>query len=178
MIARMADRTMKPVGCLAAAAALSAAVASAACAETKLTDFTGEWRGAGTDRDTPLEKAQPTNCRMTAQADLRQMRSVTNCDGQAGLRKVIHLTITLDGDKISGEASQTSTPRDGKSAMMKGAVSGRKTGDVANLDIRFPGLTPNAAVLLTRTSPSSFTMKVTSLGITLMDVTFRRPAGQ
>jgi hypothetical protein len=147
---------------------------SVAAAETKLIDFNGEWRGNGTDRNTPLESTQPTNCRMRIQADLRHMNSETTCIGQAGLHKVLRLTITLDGDRFTGDASQTSTAANSAAKVLNGTVIGHKADETASLNVRFPGLTPSATVVLRRLDPSTFNMNIASLGLTLMDVTFNR----
>ncbi|HEV3159590.1 MAG TPA: hypothetical protein VGZ89_06355 [Xanthobacteraceae bacterium] len=144
-----------------------------AAAETKLSEFNGEWRGSGTDRSTPFN-AQPTNCRMKIQADLSHMSSETICIGQAGLHKVLRLTITLDGAQFTGDASQTSTVTNGTSEVLHGTVVGHKSDEVASIEVRFPGLTPNATVALRRLDPSTFNMHITSLGLTLMDVTFNK----
>jgi hypothetical protein len=143
-------------------------------AETKLSDFNGEWRGEGTDRDTPLELTQPTNCRMRIQADLRHLNSETTCNGQAGLHKVLRLTITLEGDQFTGGASQTSSVTNGTAKVLNGTVIGHKSDEMASLQVRFPGLTPSATVVLRRLNPSTFTMNIASLGLTLTSVTFDR----
>jgi len=145
-----------------------------AAAETKLSDFNGEWRGNGTDRNTPLESPQPTNCRMTIQADLRHLNSETTCIGQAGLRKLLHLAVMIAGDQLTGEASQTSIVTDGAEKVLNGTVTGHKTDATAELEVRFPGLTPSATISLRRLDPSRFTMTIASLGLVLMDVTFAR----
>jgi hypothetical protein len=149
-------------------------VMPSAAAETKLSDFNGAWHGNGTDRDTPLEAAQPTNCRMRIQADLRHLSSETTCNGQAGLHKVLRLTITLNGDQFTGTASQISAVKDGTAKVLNGTVIGHKSDEMASLQVRFPGLTPSATVVLRRLNPSTFTMNITSLGLALTNVTFDR----
>lgn len=146
-------------------------------AETALSDFSGAWNGEGTDRSTPFETAQRTVCKMLVRADLRHMTGITHCIGQYGLSKMLRLTITLDGDQFSGVASQTSTTR-GSTKTLSGSVIGRKTADAAAFQIQFPGLTPNAEVVLARVGPSAFSMRVTSLGFTLTDLIFRQPIVQ
>jgi hypothetical protein len=60
---------------------------------------------------------------------------------------------------------------------VKGSVLGRKTEDTAVYQVRFPGLVPpSATVNLKLNSPSSYSMYVTSLGLTVMDVVFNRVA--
>jgi hypothetical protein len=149
---------------------------SAAAAETKLSDFNGEWHGNGTDRNTPLESTQPTNCRMRIQADLRHLNSETTCVGQAGLHKVLHLSITLDGDQFTGDASQSSTVTNGAANVLNGTVIGHKADEMASLQVRFAGLTPSATVVLRRLDPSTFSMVITSLGLALTNVKFDRSA--
>jgi hypothetical protein len=146
-------------------------------AAAKLTDFNGVWQGAGTDRNSPLERAQQTSCQMRIRADQSHLTSDTVCHGQAGLSKVLQFAVTLDGDRFSGSAGQTSTTRgSATSDTLKGAVSGQKTEDTANLHIVFPGLTPNAEVVLKLIDPSTFSMHVASHGLTLMDLLFHRQA--
>jgi hypothetical protein len=144
-----------------------------AAAETKLSEFNGEWRGSGTDRSTPFN-AQPTNCRMKVQADLSHMTSETTCIGQAGLHKVLRLTIALDGAQFTGDASQTSTVTSGTAEVLHGTVIGHKGDEVASMEVRFSGITPNATIALRRLDPSTFNMHITSLGLTLTDVTFNK----
>lgn len=154
--------------------------APAAVAETKLPEFNGRWSGSGTDRDSPMESPQPTRCRVTVKADLTHMTSDTECNGQAGLHKVIRLSVTFAGDQFTGTAEQTSVVRgSGKAPKLRaGKVTGSRDGDIANFEVRFPGLTPNANVALKLTSPTSFSMRVSSLGVTLTDVTYYRPAAR
>jgi hypothetical protein len=57
-----------------------------------------------------------------------------------------------------------------------GTVTGSRDGDVATFTAHFGGLTPNAHVVLTLTSPTAYSMRVSVLGSTLTDVTLRRPA--
>ncbi len=76
--------------------------APAAVAETKLPELNGRWSGGGTDRDSPMDSAQPTRCRVTVKADLTHMTSDTECNGQAGLHKVIRLSVTFAGDRFTG----------------------------------------------------------------------------
>ncbi len=59
-----------------------------------------------------------------------------------------------------------------------GKVTGSRDGDTANFEVHFPGLTPNANVVLKLNSPTSFSMRVSSLGITLTEVTYHRPAAR
>jgi hypothetical protein len=146
-----------------------------AVAESKLTDLNGEWRGSGTDRDSPFENFQETICRTKIKADESHMNSVMICEGQQGLKKVVRLTVTLDGDKFTGDVDQTTLTRGDKTPDVdKGTVSGQKIKDTANLQIRFPGLMPNATVALVLRNPSSYTMHVSSLGSTIMNVTFSK----
>jgi hypothetical protein len=157
------------------AAVLAAWIVSfPAAAEIKLTELDGEWKGSGTDRDTPLESLQQTSCQSKNRADLRRMSSEIVCSGQAKLHKVIQLTVTVEGNQIVGDLVQTSTTAGGMATVRKGSVSGRRTGDAAVLQVRFPGLTPNATVNLILNNPSSYSIQAASLGAILMDVTFNR----
>lgn len=159
-------------GAVALAALLGASAAGAA--ETKLTELSGSWHGSGTDRATPLEASQPTNCHATIHATLDTLSDQMSCEGKAGLHKVIHLTVRLKNDAISGSLSQTSTTRGSQPATLEGRVTGTRTGDAANLVVHFSGFTPSASVQLNLASPSSFSIHASSLGAALMDVGFRR----
>jgi hypothetical protein len=155
-------------------------LSSPSAAETNLTEFNGEWRGAGTDRNTPLASAQQTRCRMLVRADRDHLNSETTCDGEQGLHKVLHLAIVLNGDRFTGEASQKSALQNNPASetRLSGSVIGHKTDETATLDIHFSGMTPNASVVLRRVNASAFTMQISSLGLTLTDVAFRRASGQ
>ena len=149
-------------------------------AETKLTEFNGQWLGSGTDRDTPLASAQPTRCQTRVSADLTHMTSNMECNGDAGLNKRVHLSISFTGNKFTGSAEQISVVR-GSGATPKrraGTVIGERTDDKAEFEIKFSGLTPNAHVVLQLTSPTSYTMSISALGATLTKVDFRRPGAR
>jgi hypothetical protein len=148
----------------------------AADAQTKLTDLTGDWQGVGTERNSPLESAQPTTCHSKIRSAANHMTNETVCNGQSGLHRVSRLTITLDGDEITGVLDQTSAAGPGASSPMvlKGTVAGRRIDDVATLQIRFPGLMPNATITLKVISPSSYSVQGSTLGISMMDVTYTR----
>jgi len=167
--------------CAPLAAALAAGMALApACAETKLTELNGQWLGSGTDRDLPFATAQPTRCQTRVTADLTHMTSDMKCSGEAGLNKRVRLSIAFTGNRFTGSAEQTSIRR-GSGAPPKqriGSVSGSRNGDTAAFKVRFPGLTPNAHVVLELTSPTSFAMRISSLGATLTKVDFHRPAAR
>jgi hypothetical protein len=165
--------------CLAVGILVLSASAAAFCparAETKLTDFDGQWQGTGKDRDLPFESMQQTNCQTTVNADFRRMNSITICNGDAGLDKVIQLAITLSGEAFAGSLTQRTTMRgdEASASVLSGSVSGRKTDNTAIFQVTFPGLLPNAEVTLRLISPSSYSMRATTLGSTLMDVTFIR----
>ncbi len=159
-------------GAMVLAASLCAGAARAA--ETKLTELNGSWHGSGTDRNTPLESSQATNCHATIHATAETLTDQMTCNGQAGLHQVIHLSVRVKNDVISGSLSQTSTTQGADPATREGSVSGTRSGDTANFVVHFSGLTPSASVELNLTSPSSFSMHASSLGATLMDVRFRR----
>jgi len=147
---------------------------SNAGAETKLTDFVGAWHGKGTDRNLPLDPFQKTNCRMWVRVDQRHLNSSTVCHGPSGHSKVIRQALTLSGDRFTGRVSQTNTAR-GRTAIVRGSLSGVKTADGATYRVRFADLTPNAEVALKRVGPSSFSMLMTVHGFTMMDLIFNRP---
>lgn len=149
-------------------------------AETKLPEFNGQWLGSGTDRDTPLATAQPTRCQSRVTADLTHMTSNMECNGSAGLHKRVRMSISFTGNKFTGSTEQISVVR-GTGAPPKrraGAVAGVRTGDKAEFEVRFSGLTPNAHVVLELTSPTSFAMTISTLGATLTKVDFHRPGAR
>jgi len=160
------------------AAALAGWLAlTAAGAETKLPELNGRWTGSGTDRDLPFATAQPTQCLTRVTADLTHMISNMECNGNAGLNKRVWLSISFTGNKFTGTAEQISVVR-GSGAPPKrraGTVVGVRTGDKAEFEVKFSGLTPNAHVVLELTSPTSFAMRISSLGATLTSVEFHRP---
>jgi len=152
-----------------------ATAAGTARAETKLTDFNGSWQGGGNDRNTPFESLQRTRCNATITADLHRMGTAIVCNGVAGLTKVIQLNIALDaGDTFTGDLSQKATWRGNapSETVLKGSVAGQKTDKTANFRVSFPGLTPSVDVTLVLNSPGSFSMRATTIGGELMDVTF------
>lgn len=166
-------------------APLAAAVAvwmvlTPAGAESKLPEFNGQWLGSGTDRDTPFATSQPTRCHSRVTADLTHMTSVMECNGNAGLNKRVRLSISFTGNEFTGTVEQTSVVR-GSSAPPKrraGSVAGLRTGDMAEFEVKFSGLTPNAHVVLQLTSPTSFAMTISTLGATLTKVDFHRPGAR
>jgi hypothetical protein len=138
---------MKPSEGLAAAMLILSAWGAAsgpAGAETKLSDFDGQWQGSGKDRDLPFEAMQQTSCRTTVNADLVRLSSTTICNGDAGLDKIIQLAIILSGEAFSGNLMQKTTMRgDDKSvSVLNGSVSGRKTDKHRDLPSQFSGLSP------------------------------------
>ena len=170
---------MMPCKGLAAGMLILSIFGTAPCpagAESRLTDFDGQWLGSGQDRDSPLAPMQQTSCQTTNNADLRRMSSVTICKGDAGLDRVVQLTIALNGETFSGNLTQKTTMRgdDASASVLNGSVSGHKTDNTATFQVSFPGLVPNVVVILRLISPSSYSMKATTLGGALMDVIFNR----
>lgn len=163
------------------AAMLAALIAPPrAQAEIKLNELAGEWSGNGTDRDSPLASMQKTSCRSKIQSDPRRVKNEIVCSGDSGARKTIELQIRLDGDNITGELIQTQTTGREPPVVRKGSVSGRRTGDSADMQIQFSGFMPSAVAKLVIINPSSYSIRVTSMGASLMDVTFKKtgPANQ
>jgi hypothetical protein len=156
--------------------ALMLALAGVARAVTPLTDLGGQWNGGGTDRDGPFASQQATRCHATVQTDPTHLTSTTQCDGEAGLHKSFHLSIVFAGDQFTGSVEQVSSVRGGPPTRYAGTVTGSREGDVATFTAHFGALTPNAHIVLTLTSPTSYSMRVSVLGSTLTDVTLRRAA--
>jgi len=108
------------------------------------------------------------------------MSSNMECNGNAGLNKRVRLSISFTGNKFTGSTEQISVVR-GSGAPPKrraGTVVGVRTGDKAEFEVRFSGLTPNAQVVLELTSPTSFAMTISTLGATLTKVDFHRPGAR
>lgn len=146
----------------------------AARAATPLTELNGEWNGGGTDRDGPFASQQTTRCRATVKTDPTHLTSTTQCDGAAGLHKSFHLSVVFAGDQFTGNVEQVSSVRGGAPTRYAGTVTGSREGDVATFTAHFGALTPNAHIVLTLSSPTSYAMKVSVLGSILTDVTLRR----
>jgi hypothetical protein len=148
-------------------------------AQTKLTEFNGEWLGGGTDRNTPLASAQKTQCQTSVTADLTHLTSDMACKGEAGLNKRVRVSVAFTNSRFTGTAQQTSAAEGSRAApeRLDGTVTGNRNGDITTFDVRFPGLTPSARVLLELTSPTSYTMTVSTLGAILTKVDFHRPGG-
>ena len=145
-----------------------------AVAETQFTHFNGVWQGTGQDRYSPLEAMQHTRCQTTVNADLRRMVAQTSCNGAEGLRKLVHLSITVNGSAFSGTITQRTRVGGDPETVLSGTVTGRKTDTTAEFDARFPGFVPNVAVALKLTTPNTYTMQARTLGGQLMDVSFKR----
>jgi hypothetical protein len=158
------------------AASIHCLLPGPAAAETKLSDLNGTWRGAGRDRNAPWESLQSTKCRTTIRADSRRMNTEMVCENGEGQRKVVHLSVTLDGDQLTGKVSQQLRRSKRSVSVLNGSVSGQRTDTSANLKVRWSDLTPNTTLALKLNGASSYSMKVTALGLTMMDVTFSRSA--
>lgn len=100
-----------------------------------------------------------------------------NCEGREGQHKRIDLAVTLVGKEFTGKLSQTSTvPGSNTPISLEGAVSGRRIEDTATFQVRFSGLTPVVTVALRLETLSIYSVHVSTLGMSLMDVTFNRVA--
>ena len=150
------------------------ALAANAAAETKLSAFTGEWSGRGQDRDLPLASMEAVTCQNNIRANPRRLHSNMTCERKSGVRNAVQMTVTLEGDQLSGKitrkVSQPGRPDD----VITGAVSGTKTDDTANLLVRWQGATPNTTITLKLMTPASYSMQADALGATMMDLAFRR----
>jgi hypothetical protein len=144
-------------------------------ADIKLIELDGDWQGSGIDRNSPFESLQQITCRSKIRTAADRMTSDTVCKGRTGLNKTSRMTITLDGNNITGvleasiKGSDDDSPR-----QLKGAIAGRRTGDTATLQIHLPGFMPNATAILNLISSSSYSIKVTTWGILMSDVTYNR----
>jgi hypothetical protein len=156
------------------AATIWTGLVAGAAAETKLTDFNGEWRGAGQDRDSPLQSLQDTSCRNAVRATSQRMNSEMTCERKSGVRKTIRMNVTLEGDQLSGRINQRTSEPGKEDAVIGGTMSGRKTDNTAVFTVSWKGPTPNATVNLKLNGPTSYSMRVTALGLTFMDAAFSR----
>lgn len=141
---------------------------------SEFNDYNGAWQGSGTDRNSPLETAENTRCTMRVNADKTHSSTTTSCRAE-NFSKSVRMNLTLDaGDRLTGTVTQTVT-RSGAAApeTLSGSVTGTRVGETLNLHVRLPGLTPNADIVVSG-NPTSFSMRVSSHGFSLMDVTFRR----
>jgi hypothetical protein len=150
-------------------------VAGSASAETKLTDFNGEWRGTGQDRESPMQSLQDTVCQNAVRARPQRMHMEMTCERKSS-RKVVRLNLTLEGDQLSGRINQRVTQEGREDEVMSGTLSGKKLNGSANLTVDWKGMTPNTTVDIKLSSPTSYSMKATALGMSFMDVTFNRTA--
>jgi hypothetical protein len=149
-------------------------LAMGAAAETKLTDFNGEWRGSGQDRDSPLQSLQDTSCRNAVRATPQRMHIEMTCERGSGVRKTVQMNVTLQGDQLTGRINQRISQPGKEDAVIGGTLAGKKSDGSANLTVSWKGPTPNTSVNLKLDTPTSYSMKVTALGLTFMDATFIR----
>ena len=170
----MPRTSTKYLATAASAAVLACLLPAPAAADPKLSDLNGKWQGAGRDRSAPWQSLQSTKCRTTIRANSRQLNTEMTCDSGDGQRKVVHLSVTLDGDQVTGKVSQQLRHSKYPVSVLNGSVSGQRTDTTANLNVRWSDLTPNTTVALKLNGSSSYSMKVTALGLTMMDVTFNR----
>jgi hypothetical protein len=151
-------------------------LASLAHAETPLASLNGGWSGSGTDRATPFQTLQPAQCRMQINASATRLNSTSTCDGAGGLKKELKMAVTFSGSEFTGTVEQVSRQGNSEPTIYSGKITGQRTGDRAELTATFPGFTPTVYVSLELTSQAAMAMKVTTLGATLTDVTYQRPA--
>jgi hypothetical protein len=83
------------------------------------------------------------------------------------------LQITMNGNQITGDLVQTTATQ--PPTVRKGSVSGRSAGDAADMQINFSGfMMPSGTAKLVVLNQSSYSIKVTAMGASLMDVTFKK----
>ena len=155
-------------------AAFAAVVPAVASAEVRLTDFNGEWRGAGQDRDSPLQSLQDTSCQNAVRATPDRIRIEMSCERKSGARKIVRLNARFEGNQFAGRINQRKTQPGRDDEVIGGTLSGNKTDGAARLKVDWKGATPTTTVDLKLDSPTSYSMKVTALAITIMDVTFTK----
>lgn len=155
-------------------AVVSTGFVAGAAAETKLTHFNGEWRGTGQDRDSPLQALQDTTCQNAVRATPQRMISEMTCERKSGVRKTIRMNVTLEGDQLSGRINQRTSEPGKEDVVIGGTLSGKKTDNAANFTVNWKGPTPSATVNLQLNGRTSYSMRVTALGLTFMDAAFSR----
>ena len=160
------------------ASSLCVVLAASAAAETRLTDFNGEWRGTGQDRDFPLQSLQATTCRNAVRATPQRMHIEMTCERKSGVRKTTRMNVTLQGDQLNGRINQRTSEPGKQDVVIGGDVSGKKTDNSADLTVSWKGPRPSTSVNLQLNNPASYSMKVTALGMTFMDASFSRTSGR
>ncbi len=143
-------------------------------AATPLTELKGQWSGRGTDRNSLFGSPQGTRCHATLKTDGTHLTDMTECNGEAGLHKSIHLSIVFSGERFTGKVEQLSTVRGATPTRYAGTVMGQRNGDVADFTAQFGGMTPSAHVVFKINSPTAYSMAVSVLGTTLTDVTLHK----
>jgi hypothetical protein len=84
------------------------------------------------------------------------------------------MNVTLQGDQLTGRINQRISQPGKEDAVIGGTLAGKKSDGSANLTVSWKGPTPNTSVNLKLDTPTSYSMKVTALGLTFMDATFIR----
>jgi hypothetical protein len=165
---------------IAALLAASLAPFAGGATELRLTDLDGNWQGVGIDRASPMESAQQVTCKSTFRTEASRVVSDATCTGQAGLRRVSRLTLSLHGNEITGTLEQTTTTLGSNAppTVVQGSVSGRRMEDAATLQVRFPGLMPSATLSFKFINSSSYSVEATALGILMMQATYSRMGGR
>src|SRR5438874_2176751 len=102
-------------------------------AEGKMSELDGEWSGSGTERDTPFQSMQKTTCQSKIRADHRRMSNEIVCTMESGVRKTMHMQVTLEGTRLTGDLVQTRTVPREPIQMRKGSVLGSRIGNSANV---------------------------------------------
>jgi len=174
---RQVERAMTPTRLMNVAGAVILLALTFPCtagAEGKMSDMEGEWSGSGTERDTPFQSMQRATCQSKIRADLKRMSNEITCTMESGVRKTMHMQVTLEGTRLTGDLTQTRTVPRQPVQSRKGSVLGTRVGNSANVQIQFPGMTPTATSRLTVVNASSYTLRVEALGAVMMDLTFKR----
>jgi hypothetical protein len=155
-----------------AAVLLTWAASSPAGAQMMLSKYAGEWSGSGTDRDSPFASMQKTTCRSKIRSEHDRTSIEITCSGPSG-HKTMHIQMALDGNRITGELVQTHSAPQQQPVVRKGSVIGRKFADSAEMQVHFSAFMSGTAKF-TAINPSSYSLKVSAMGASLMDVTFKK----
>ena len=96
------------------------------------------------------------------------------CERKSGVRNAVQMTVTLEGDQLSGKISQglAAGPAGRRDERRRvGNENGRRGEPL----VRWQGATPtNTTITLKLTTPASYSMQADALGATMMDLAFRR----
>jgi hypothetical protein len=143
-----------------------------AIAQIKPSSLAGEWSGSGTERESLFGPMQKTSCRSKIRSEVNRMNNEMVCSAQSGVRRTMQFQITLNGNQITGDFISTTATQPPE--VKKGSVSGYSAGESADMQFNFSAMMPSAAFKLVVLNPSSYSIRMTAMGTSVMDVTFKK----